>query len=109
MAALRPEPTDYVVEKHRYSAFIGTPLDLILKGLRARTVIVTGTATDVCVEYTVADALMHDYHIVVVEDCVASTRSENHRASLSKFSMFFGTVIASDDILKVWYQKSAGN
>ncbi|MFR3921291.1 MAG: cysteine hydrolase family protein [Dysosmobacter welbionis] len=41
----RPQPGDYTIIKPRWSAFFQTELDLILRRLDVRTVILTGTTT----------------------------------------------------------------
>ncbi len=75
-------PDDYLIRKRRYSAFFGTDLEILLKGLRAETLILVGGLTDVCVHYTFVDAHQHDYFCRVVEDCVAGSSREAHEASL---------------------------
>ena len=80
MVGLRPD--DIVVPKRRYSGFFGTDLEIVLKGLRAETVVLVGALTDVCIHYTFADAHQHDYVARVVEDCVAGSSASAHEASL---------------------------
>ena len=75
-------PDDYVIRKRRYSCFFGTELEILLKGLRADTLILVGGHTDVCVHYTFVDAHQHDYFCRVVEDCVAGSSREAHDAAL---------------------------
>lgn len=75
-------PTDYTITKRRYSCFFGTELEILLKGLKAETLILTGGFTDVCVHYTFVDAHQHDYHCRVVEDCVAGSSRAAHDAAL---------------------------
>ncbi len=73
---------DYFVRKRRYSAFFGTDLEVLLKGLKAETLILIGALTDVCVHYTYLDAHQHDYFARVVEDCVVGSTRAAHDASL---------------------------
>ncbi len=73
---------DYLVPKRRYSAFFGTDLEILLKGLKAQTLILVGGLTDVCVHYTFVDGHQHDYFCRVIEDCVAGSTIEAHEASL---------------------------
>ena len=75
-------PTDYVVPKRRYSAFFGTDFEILLRGLKAETLILVGGLTDVCVHYTFVDAHQSDYFCRVIEDCVAGSSIEAHEASL---------------------------
>ena len=80
--ALRPQPDEYFVPKRRYSAFFGTDLEIILRGLSAETLVLCGGLTDVCVHYTFVDAHQHDYHVRVAEDVVGGSSQAAHDASL---------------------------
>ena len=73
---------DYLVPKRRYSAFFATDLEILLKGLKVETLILTGVLTDVCVHYTFVDAHQRDYHCRVVEDCVGGSSHEAHASAL---------------------------
>jgi ureidoacrylate peracid hydrolase len=90
---------DDIIKKHRYSSFYGTNLEVRLRILGTRTLIVTGTGTNVCVESTVRDASFRDYDVILVEDCVGGTDKELHESTLKNVRLFFGTVIPSEDIL----------
>jgi nicotinamidase-related amidase len=74
--------TDYVIRKRRYSCFFGTDLDILLRGLSANTLLLTGGLTDVCVHYTFVDAHQRDFHVRVVEDCVIGSAPARHEAAL---------------------------
>ena len=76
-------PNDYKIQKRRYSAFYGTDLEILLKGLKAETLIPTGGLTDVCVHCTFVDAHQGDYFCRVVEDCVAGSSLAAHEAALN--------------------------
>lgn len=80
--ALGMRPDDYFIRKRRYSCFFGTEFEILLKGLRANTLILIGGHTDVCVHYTFVDGHQHDYFCRVVEDCVAGSSQEAHDAAL---------------------------
>ena len=81
-ADLDVRPDDYVIRKRRYSCFFGTEFEILLKGIGARTLILVGGHTDVCVHYTFVDAHQHDYFCRVVEDAVAGSSTESHQAAL---------------------------
>jgi ureidoacrylate peracid hydrolase len=83
---------DLVIRKHRYSAFHGTSLNMILRNLGIRALIITGAHTNVCVESTVRDAFMLDYHIIVPKDGVASIDVDLHQASLRNLDLYFALV-----------------
>ncbi len=101
-----PEPEDIILPKHRYSAFIGTPLDGILRAKGIRTLILAGVATNVCVESTARDGFMMDYHIVVPADLTAGVNDEAKRMSLFNINTFFGEVVESKSILEAWEECS---
>ncbi|WP_299555242.1 cysteine hydrolase [uncultured Tateyamaria sp.] len=73
---------DYVVPKRRYSAFFGTDLEILLRGLKVDTLLLCGGLTDVCVHYTFVDGHQSDYFCRVIEDCVAGSSLDAHEAAL---------------------------
>lgn len=77
-----PIEGEYLISKRRYSAFFGTDLEILLRGLRVDTLYLIGGLTDVCIHYTAVDAHQHDYHIRVVTDAVAGSSEEAHRYAL---------------------------
>ncbi|MEM8863272.1 MAG: cysteine hydrolase [Chloroflexota bacterium] len=82
-AAVGMRPDDYFIRKRRYSCFFGTEFEILLKGLKADTLILIGGHTDVCVHYTFVDGHQHDYFCRVVEDCVAGSSQVAHDAALN--------------------------
>ena len=99
---LRPEPGDVVITKHRYSAFVGTPLERVLRSLRRDSLLFGGVATNVCVESSARDALMRDYHVTLVADCCAAKDAERHQAALRNIQENFGWVATSDEVVRAW-------
>jgi nicotinamidase-related amidase len=77
---------DHIVEKRTYSGFFETGLDSLLRGLyngdSAKTVILGGLHTNLCVRHTAADAFFRGYHIVVAEDGVEAFNDRDQRESL---------------------------
>lgn len=80
---LRPHDDDYFILKPKHSAFFQTNLDLLLKDLGVKTLIMTGMAADICVLFTANDGYMRDFRVVVPADCVASESAENNAQVLS--------------------------
>lgn len=76
------QPTDYLIRKRRYSAFFGTDLEILLRGLRIDTLLLCGGLTDVCVHYTFVDGHQSDYFCRVIEDCVAGSTETAHEHAL---------------------------
>lgn len=83
--ALMPGPDDYFVLKPSQSAFFGTPLELLLRHLQARCIVVAGVASDQCVLSTALDARMRSLDVIVPRDCVASQTLARSRAVLQQF------------------------
>lgn len=79
---LLPREDEFHIVKRRYSGFIGTELEIVLRALRAETLILIGGLTDVCVHYTFADAHQRDFYVRVVADCVGGSSLARHTASL---------------------------
>ena len=101
-ASREPGSHEYVVTKHRYSGFVGTDLDLVLRSHAIRGVIMTGEATNVCVESTARDAFMRDYPVVLVSDCTAAALEAAHEATLYTMGKHFATLATSDEVIRAW-------
>ncbi len=99
---LEPAAGDIVLPKNRYSAFVGTPFDTMLRANEIRTLILTGVATNVCVESTARQAYMLDYFVVVPRDLTGGVNTELHETSLLNIDRYFGEVVSSTDVLRAW-------
>lgn len=71
---LRPEPGDWVIGKPRWSAFAGTSLDLVLRGLGIDTLLLAGGSTDVGIIATAYAARDLGYHLIILRDACQSQR-----------------------------------
>lgn len=100
---LRVEPDDLHVLKNRYSALIqgSSQLERILVSYGLRNVLISGAKTNVCCEATGRDAMMLDYRVVMVSDCLAALSDDEHRATLETFIQQFGDVMTSSEVLAV--------
>jgi ureidoacrylate peracid hydrolase len=107
---LKPLDDEIVIKKHRYSAFYGTDLDIILRGTETKTVIVTGVTTENCCHATARDALFHDYEVVFLSDATgtfdypdvgqgAMSAEEVHKASLVILSVSTAHVMTVDEMI----------
>lgn len=77
-----PVGDEIVIDRIRMSAFNGTPLDIMLRNLGAKTVVVVGVWTNMAVEHTARDAADHGYRVVVVADATSSIDAEWQEAAL---------------------------
>jgi biuret amidohydrolase len=91
---------EFHLVKRRYSGFIGTEFDIVLRAVKADTLILIGGLTDVCVHYTFADAHQRDYYVRVVTDCVGGSSQYRHDAALDAMEYLqTGALRTSDEIL----------
>ena len=103
--AMRPE--EIWIRKHRYSAFKGTDLDMVLRAHGIETVITTGVSTNVCVESTLRDAFETGYYVAIPADATASWDMALHEATLQTVNLRFGLVTTTEEILSVWQESNA--
>jgi ureidoacrylate peracid hydrolase len=96
-----PETSDFVVTKHRYSGFVGTDLELVLRSQRLETLIMTGTASNGCVEATARDGFHRDHAIVYVSDCSVASTEARHQECLQRVRSW-ATVVTADEIVRAW-------
>ena len=90
---LVPQDGDIVLPKPRYSGFFNTPLDSILRSRGIRHLVVTGIATNVCVESTLRDGFFLEYFGVVLEDATHQAGPAfAQQAALFNIETFFGWV-----------------
>jgi ureidoacrylate peracid hydrolase len=91
---LEPEPSELVVQKPRYDAFLRTSLEGDLRARGISTVVVTGVITNCCVDTTARSAFMRNFDVLVLEDCVATFAEERdlHDASLRNLAQLFAVV-----------------
>jgi ureidoacrylate peracid hydrolase len=104
---LKPQASDIVIYKTRFSGFYQTDLDATLKKLGIKYLIVTGVTTSICVESTVRDAMFRDYLCVLLRDCMSEPIGHelprtNHEASLLNTEVLLGWVSDSEQFLKAF-------
>ncbi|MFC6669976.1 cysteine hydrolase family protein [Marinobacterium aestuariivivens] len=100
--ALSPREDEIEIRKHRYSAFKGTNLDMVLRANGIKTVIPVGVSTNVCVESTIRDAFELGYYVCVPGNLCASWDTELHNATLKNVNARFGLVCDQASLLNAW-------
>jgi len=90
--ALYPQANDLTLLKPRHSAFYASPLDLLLRELQARELVICGLATDICVQLTAGDAFLREFDLWVPADCTAAESEEAKTTSLA----YMTTVLKCD-------------
>ena len=103
------QPEDEITIKRRFSALIQGSSDLgeRLTAAGIDTLIVTGTATNVCCESTARDAFMLNYRTLMVSDANATSSDEAHNASLNALFNRFADVFTTDEVVALLGQASA--
>lgn len=101
-----PLPGEPVVVKHRYSAMVGTDLLELLSEKGIRSLLLTGVATDTCVESAGRDAYFRDYYVTLIEDCCGAASDEDHQLALKRFNRDYGPVVTSEAIMATWRDAS---
>jgi nicotinamidase-related amidase len=93
--------SDVIVYKSRFSPFIqgASNIEEILHARGIDSLIVTGTATNMCCESAARDAMMRDYKVVMVADANGARYPEDHLAGLTSFYQSFGDVRTTDEVI----------
>lgn len=72
VAELSPRSSEYVLTKKRFSAFMHTEFDLLLRRLQVKNLTICGTQLPVCVRCTVFDAIALDYRVTLLTDATSA-------------------------------------
>lgn len=96
---LQPAEQDLVVLKHCYSGFHGTELDLVLKSLGAKTVVIAGTMSNYCCGATAREAFWHGYGVIFGSDITSSDDDVLHEAELRTLRRGFARIMSAGEIL----------
>jgi len=94
-------PGDIRVKKSRFGAFVtgSSNLHEVLQARNIDTLIITGTATNVCCESTARDAMMMNYKVIFVSDGTATHNDEEHNATLGIMLAMFADVMSTDEVV----------
>jgi nicotinamidase-related amidase len=87
---LKQSEKDFVVPKRRYSGFFQTDLDILLKELGVKTVVMTGLHAHMCVRHTSADAYCLGYDVVVAKEATDSFTEEDYVNGLAYLKTCYG-------------------
>ncbi len=97
---LKPIEGEPVVIKHRYDAFLDTDLSLILRTMKVKNILISGTKTNVCVDTTTRHGFMNGFLPVVLKDCVATPDAGMQETILWNLGQYFGYVAPTEEIIQ---------
>lgn len=101
---LEQQPSDHLVTKQRWGAFLGTDLDPYLRQLAVTQIVLAGIATSVGVESTARSAYDLGYNVALVVDAMTDREVDAHRNSVEKIFSRLGEMAKTDDVLKLLRQ-----
>lgn len=94
--AVAPRPGDHLVVKKRVSAFVGSDLEVLLRGLGVHSLVLSGIATSGVVLSTLRQAADLDYELTVLRDGCLDGDPEVHRVLLDKVFPRQAAVLTAD-------------
>ena len=100
--ALAPRPDEFIVPKHRWSAFHGTYLDLALRTRHVDTIVLCGGSTDVGIASTAFAARDLDYNLVIASDACTSPETDNHDQLMRRVFPRMARVRTTGEIASMW-------
>jgi len=102
--SVAPAPGELVLNKTSSGTLNSTMLDQTLRNMNVESLIVCGVTTDVCVETTARDAADRGFQVIIAEDACTALSSDLHRAALQAFSLAFGRVRQTEEVIKLLSQ-----
>jgi nicotinamidase-related amidase len=101
VAELAPQASDYIVPKHRWSAFHGTYLDLALRSRDVDTLLLCGGSTDVGIAATAFAARDFDYNLLIISDACTSPEQDNHAQFMKRIFPRMARVRTTAEVLRM--------
>jgi ureidoacrylate peracid hydrolase len=98
---LEPLAGEIIINKSRYSGFVNTELNKVLKTHNVKYIVFVGIATNVCVESTLRDAFFHEYFPVLVSDACRNTGPDFiQEATIWNVTSVFGWVTTTNNLVE---------
>ena len=100
MPELQQQPSDYLVSKQRFGAFLGTDLDPYLRHRGATQIVLAGISTSLGVESTGRCAYDLGYNVTFAVDAMTDRDPDVHRNSVEKIFPRLGESGTTADVLR---------
>jgi nicotinamidase-related amidase len=99
-SGIDPASANLVLNHPRWNAFTGSCLATALRSRGVTTLVLSGIATNVAVEFTARDARLRGYQVIVAHDAVSARDAVLHTFSLEKVLSQFAMVASTKTILR---------
>lgn len=99
---LHTESTDKEIIKKRYSGFLGTNFERLIRKSGVDTLVIGGIYTHSCVRMTAIDAYQRDYDVIIAKDCVDSWDEEHRRVTMKYFEPTIAQVKSNEEISELF-------
>ena len=97
---LKPEENEIIFNKNSGSPFNSTNIDQILRNMGIGSLVITGVATNSCVEITARDAADRGYNCILVEDACADKSRDAHEMTMITFARVYGKVMTTQEVIE---------
>jgi biuret amidohydrolase len=99
--SVRPQPDEILLHKTTSGPVNSTKLDQLLHNLGITSLVVSGLTTDVCVSQTARETADRGFRVIVADDACTTLSEEMHKSALLAFSLAFGRVRSTEELLKM--------
>lgn len=97
---LTPAEGEPIVVKRRFSAFMGTELDLLLRRARIERLAIAGASLPNSPRATIFDAISLDYEVIAIEDALATSNEDTRMANLTDLQAVGVRVATVDELVR---------
>jgi nicotinamidase-related amidase len=105
---LNRQPTDIIVTKQTWGAFVATGLEEQLKAKAITQVVIAGIATSIGVESTARQAYEAGFNVTLAIDAMMDLNADSHTSSVTRIFPKLGETGTTQEIIDL-LQKSTGS
>ncbi|HOV32772.1 MAG TPA: isochorismatase family cysteine hydrolase [Candidatus Hydrogenedens sp.] len=96
---LKPLENEITIEKLRYDAFFGTPIEHILRIYNIKQLIIVGTVANICVLHTVSTARLHNFDVIVPIDAISALTDFDYNLSLRQMDFLYKVKLTKESLI----------
>ena len=98
---VKPREDEILIEKRRFSAFVGTGLDNVLRSYEIKYLLFTGVATNICIESSLRDSSHLEYFPILASDATAACPDSRQESTVANVIQAFGWAAKTKDIVDI--------